>query len=76
MRNVFANKSIREKICQGRNAFLCNVMKTNQGTDMLRQAKSHVETARESHYLKPGLFAASNSFAYRIPMQNYSLSLP
>ena len=37
---------------QGCNTFLCNVMQTNQGPDMLCQAKSHVQTACESHDLK------------------------
>ena len=49
--NVFANKSISEMISQGRNAFLCNVMQTNQGPDRLCQVQSHVQTAHESHDL-------------------------
>ena len=38
-------------ISQGGNTFPCNVMHTNQGLDRLFQAKSHVQTACESHDL-------------------------
>ena len=57
-------------ISQDRNAFPCNVMQTNQGPDKLCQAKSHVQTARESHDLNMD-FAASKQLRVPIPMQEY-----
>ena len=57
-RNVFMNKGISEIISEGRNAFLCYVMQTNQGPDRLCQLKSHAQTACESHDLN----MTSNSF--------------
>ena len=44
------NKSIYEIICQGRNAFMCNIMQTIQSSVKVSvKGKSHVHTARESH---------------------------
>ena len=49
--NVFANKTIGKMISQGCNAFLYNVIQTNEGPNRLRKVKSHVQTAHESHDL-------------------------
>ena len=53
-----------------RKALPCNIMHTNQGPVKAFSSKSHVQTARESHDLNMD-FAASNSCAERIPMQEF-----
>ena len=57
-------------ISNGRNAFQRHVMHAYQGQVYAFSSKSHVQTGGESHDLNMD-FAASNSFAYRIPMQEY-----
>ena len=68
--SVFVNENIGEMISHGLNAFKCYIMHANKGQVKAFSSKSHVQTARESHDLNMD-FAASNSSALRIPMQEW-----
>ena len=60
--NVFMNKSIYEMICQGRNAFMCNIMQTIQSSVKVSvKGKSHVHTARESHDMNMDFYGFKHS---------------
>ena len=58
-------------ISQGCIAFTCNFMQTNQGPDRLCQVKAMFKQ-HENLMIWTWIFAASNSFAKRIPMEEFA----